>query len=88
MQIFKTLGLRGMVAALALLVVAATGLALAPTATAEPASWATAWASVGVGFGWCVRILGPGVIFAVAAIEVIKRIRPRHGAEQTQEIQQ
>lgn len=70
MQTFKTFGLRGVVAVIALLAVVATGLALAPTATPEPATWATAWASVGVGFGWCVRFMGPGVIFTLALFEI------------------
>ncbi len=74
MQTFKTFGLRGVVAVLALLAVVATGLALAPTATPEPTTWATAWAGVGVGFGWCVRFLWPGVIFTVAVM-VLKRIQ-------------
>lgn len=70
MQIFKTLGLRGMVAALALLAVMATMFALAPSATTEPATWATDWAGVGVGFGWFVRFFGPGVVFTLALFEI------------------
>ena len=80
-QIFKKLGWRGVGAVIAMFAVVVTGIALAPTAPAGLVRWDTAWAAVGVGFGWCVRFMGPGVIFTVAAIEVIERTRSRHAAE-------
>ena len=87
-QIFKTLGLRGMVAALALLVVAAWGMAAIPSTPVNADLLTGLWVGLWTGFTHCLHFFGPGVVFTLALFEIMVCGRCARKKSNTQEPQQ